>query len=345
MRQWLRHDFESVGIPHAALTADLVLAKALGLSRTGLYMRAPDELLPEAALQQVRSHVVRIRRREPVQYLLGAWSFRGIPLTVSPCTLIPRGATECVVESIRAELARRRAGEGPSVPSGGPTRLLEIGTGTGCISISVLRECGVAGGPVREPLPWSSAGAVGTDDHRVPHTDIDLEGRTISSPSTARPERALLIVATDVVAEAIELARVNATAAGVVDDIQFRLGSVWEPIEAHERFDIIASNPPYIADAEWDSLAPEVRVHEPASALRGGPDGLRYLRPIILGAPKRLHPGGLLVVECGTGQSARVLALADEAGMVDARIIDDEDGLPRVMEAGRPRPAAGGSMH
>ncbi len=336
MRQWLRHDFEAIGIPHAALTADLLLAKSLGVTRTGLYMRAADEALPEPALQQVRAHVVRIRRREPVQHLLGEWSFRGISLKVAPCTLIPRGSTECVVESIRAALALRAAPQGQLGARRLAARMLEIGTGTGCIAISVLRECGERGDQGREPLPWSSAIASSASRPEGATTEFDLEGRAITREPASRAGTSLHVVATDVVPEALDLARSNAEAAGVAKSIQFRLGSVWEPIGPDERFDIVASNPPYIADGEWASLAPEVRDHEPASALRGGVDGLRFLRPIILGAPRRLLPGGTVVVEFGTGQAGAVLALAGEAGLVDARVLDDEDGLARVLEARLP---------
>ncbi|MDA0803750.1 MAG: peptide chain release factor N(5)-glutamine methyltransferase [Planctomycetota bacterium] len=328
MRQWLRHDLESHGVPHAPLSADLLLGNALGVTRTQLYMRAPDEVLDEGALRAIRERLVRIRRREPIQLVLGEWSFRGIPLEVSGCTLIPRGATEALVEAAKSALSGWLSQAPPATAC--TIRVLDIGTGTGCIPIALLRE--LRGGTARteSTLPWSMEAA--TAETPPPLATIDLEGEVVDSvPQLDRAE--LRAVATDIVPEALELASRNAQRSGVSRHMEFRLGSVWEPIPQGERFHVIVSNPPYIADGEWDALAPEVREHEPATALRGGPTGLRFLRPIILGAPKRLVGGGALIVECGTGQSEPVKALAAEAGFGTAAILDDEDGLPRVLVA------------
>ena len=98
---------------------------------------------------------------------------------------------------------------------------------------------------------------------------------------------------------AIELARTNATAHGVAARIDFRVGSLWAPLRADERgtFDVLVSNPPYVADYEWDEMAPNVREHEPRTALAGGAQGMDVLAPLIAGAHEWLRPGGRLVVQ------------------------------------------------
>jgi release factor glutamine methyltransferase len=142
------------------------------------------------------------------------------------------------------------------------------------------------------------------------------------------------IVATDLVPAAIELARRNATALGVVERIDLRAGSLWEPLRAAETFDLILSNPPYISDAEWEEVPPNVREWEPQTALRGGIDGLALVRAVISGAGARLNPGGLLLVEIAASQEQPALRLAEEAGLRELAVHRDDEGLPRVL-AGR----------
>lgn len=327
MRQWLRADLESCGVPAAGYTADMVLSTALDVSRTELYIRPRDETLSPDVLAHVRSMVVRLRQREPVQYVLGRWAFRGLMLRVDPSTLIPRGATECVVEEALGALERR--------PEHEDTRVLDIGTGSGCILLAILHEWQARERRARgESLPWSkestSANGARQPDPAIP--TLDIEGRPVAAPTIVR-DRTIRAVATDIVPEALALAKENAAQAGLSALVEFRQGSVWEPIPDGERFDLIVSNPPYIADAEWGALAPEVSRHEPSTALRGGADGLRFLRPIILGAPRRLRPEGTLIVEFGTDQATAVEELARQAGFSNASVVMDEDGLPRALVA------------
>ncbi|MDA1008396.1 MAG: peptide chain release factor N(5)-glutamine methyltransferase [Planctomycetota bacterium] len=311
MRAWLRKDLESRGVPASPLCADLLLAHVMGVTRTALYMRPVDEVLEPVSLERIRELVARLRKREPIQYVVGSWHFHGIQLDVNTSTLIPRPATETLVEQALSVVKSWDPIEHHAV--------LDIGTGTGCIPIALavaLRGRRDRG----HILPWNQ--------DPTPTVQVALE-----------VEPAVRFVATDVSAEAIELASKNAESNRVEAAIQFRLGSVWVPIADGERFDLICSNPPYIADHEWDSLAAEVREHEPASALRGGADGLRFLKPIILGAPKRLRPRGTLIVEFGTNQAAAVSALATTAGLTEVSIEKDGDGLERVLVArGLPAP-------
>lgn len=147
------------------------------------------------------------------------------------------------------------------------------------------------------------------------------------------------IVATDVSAPALEVAGQNASTHGVIERIEFREGSLFEPLERHPawgRLDYLLSNPPYIPDHEWEEVAPNVRDHEPASALRGGTDGLDYLRPLIARAHEALRPGGHLAFEIAASQKAAALELArNNAALTDARVLADHEGFPRVLVASR----------
>lgn len=144
------------------------------------------------------------------------------------------------------------------------------------------------------------------------------------------------VVATDVSAEALSLARENAARCGLDSRVEFRCGSLFGALRAEERFAAIVSNPPYVAERDRPSLAPEVREHEPALALFGGADGLAVLKDLIAGAAGYLEPGGLLAVEIGMDQGEAVLALARQGGAWrDARIATDLTGRPRFLLAER----------
>jgi release factor glutamine methyltransferase len=115
------------------------------------------------------------------------------------------------------------------------------------------------------------------------------------------------VAATDLSPGALEVARANADRYGVTSCIDFRLGQYLAG--ASGPFDLIVSNPPYIAERDHQSLAPEVRDFEPREALLAGPDGLRDIRELVQIAPMVLRDQGLLIFEMGYGQSARVTAL------------------------------------
>lgn len=142
-------------------------------------------------------------------------------------------------------------------------------------------------------------------------------------------------VATDLSPDALALAAENAAATGVADRLDLREGDLLAPLDG-EQFDLLTSNPPYIPDDEWPAVARNVRDHEPHLALRGGPDGLRLVEPLIRHAPARLRAGGMLLVEVATATTDRVLDIArDTDGLTDQRILKDSEGLPRVLAARR----------
>ncbi len=213
-------------------------------------------------------------RGEPVVRILGEKEFYGRPFALGAATLVPRPETEMLV--IR----------GLELLGGKPHRtILDLGTGTGCIAISILAE----------------------------------------SPSAQG-------VAVDLAPEALVTAQHNADRHGVEKRLDFRKGPWFEPLQAGESFDLIVSNPPYIASAEIEELAVEVKDHDPRLALDGGPDGLDPYRLIIKDAATWLKPDGAVLVEIGSIQAIAVTALFIQSGFRDVRVHQDLAGLDRVVE-------------
>jgi release factor glutamine methyltransferase len=148
------------------------------------------------------------------------------------------------------------------------------------------------------------------------------------------------VVGTDVSPAALEVARLNASALGLLARLELRPGRTYAPVAAGERFDLIVSNPPYVADSERAALPSEVREHEPAEALFAA-DGMGVIRALIRGAPPILASGGWLALEIGASQREDVLRVLREAGLEDARVLTDLAGRDRVAVARAP--IAGGS--
>ena len=144
------------------------------------------------------------------------------------------------------------------------------------------------------------------------------------------------VVATDVSPAALSVAADNAERHELSGLVEFREGSLFEPLEEREQFDVIVSNPPYIADGERGALQPEIRDWEPPEALFAGEDGLDVIRQLVAGAPEHLSCGGLLALECGLGQAERIAADLNATGAFTAvRIRPDLTGRPRVVMAER----------
>ncbi|WP_092499506.1 peptide chain release factor N(5)-glutamine methyltransferase [Meinhardsimonia xiamenensis] len=134
----------------------------------------------------------------------------------------------------------------------------------------------------------------------------------------------------DISDAALAVARENAEVLGLAQRAAFRRADWWEGVEG--RFDLIVSNPPYIAAEEVARLAPETRDWEPRQALTPGADALAAYRVIAAGAPAHLAPGGRLIVETGAGQAEAVAGILAGAGLMRARIVKDLDGRGRVVE-------------
>lgn len=267
------------GIEEARLEAEMLLAHVLGIRRLDLYLQFERPLEP-SEVDAYRDALRRRAEREPLQYITGETGFRDLTLAVDRRVLIPRPETEVLVGEVLKFIGGEGEGEGLSGV------VLDIGTGSGAIVLSLLHE-----GPFE-------AG-----------------------------------VATDVSEAALEVAAANAATHGLTDRVEFRAGSLWEPIGQGETFRVIVANPPYVADGARERLAPEIREHEPEAALFAGPDGLRLVREVVAGAPAHLATGGLLAVEVGLGQAEEVAAMCRDAGFTAPRVATDLTGRKRIVLA------------
>jgi release factor glutamine methyltransferase len=143
------------------------------------------------------------------------------------------------------------------------------------------------------------------------------------------------VVATDVSADALNVAMENAAALGARERIGFRRGPGLTPLLG-EPVDAVVSNPPYVASGEWEHLEPLVRDHEPRLALDGGPDGLAPTREIVAGARDALAAGGLLALETDARRAPDAAALLAAADFVQVAVHPDLSGRPRYVTGRRP---------
>jgi release factor glutamine methyltransferase len=261
----------AAGIDGAARDARALLAHALGIAPDRLTLHLPDEMTAPQARAYEEALAARLSR-QPVAQITGTRLFWGLPFRVTRDTLDPRPETEILV----AEALSR-----PFV------KLLDLGTGTGCILLSCLKGMPVAQG-----------------------TGVDISEA------------------------ALEVARENSRSLGLEARARFQHSDWFSGVFGS--FDLIVSNPPYIAAGEMAALAPEVRDWEPHQALTPGGDGLDAYRAIARGAGARLMPGGRLLVEIGPTQGQAVAALFAAAGLEDIRILPDLDGRDRVVAAAQP---------
>lgn len=271
---WATQDFSARGIESARLDAELLVARALGIDRIGLYLDL-HRPLQEAERSAIRPLVARRRDREPVAYILGHRDFFGRRFEVTPDVLIPRPDTETLVEHALAQ-----------IPKDAPSRVLDVGTGSGAIAVTLASE---------------------------------------------RP--AARITATDISKAALEVAGRNAAAHGVQDRITFEHVDL---LRASSPYDVIVSNPPYIARTELETLQEEVRDHEPDTALFGGEDGLDVIRRLLDVARPAVEAGAHLLIEVGAAQAAAVVDLGIETGAWKrVAVYPDLDRVERVVHLRR----------
>lgn len=272
---------ESRGVEDARLCAELLLAHALSCRRIDLYARF-DAVPDDAQRTRYRALVKAAGEHRPIAYLVGAKEFYSLDFLVTPDVLIPRPETELLVERVIAACAALTA-SGVECP-----KVLDVGTGSGCIAIAVCKRVAAA------------------------H-----------------------VVATDISREALAVAATNAEKHGVTGRLRFCRADLFDlPPDAvpDGGFDVIVSNPPYVAETRRDTLPDNVREYEPAAALFGGPDGLDAFRGIAAAVRKVLKPGGTLVVEVGCGQAGAVEELLASGGLSAPRRFKDMGGVERALE-------------
>lgn len=249
----------AAGVASPELDAQVLLAHALGVDRTALFLD-PDRPVTGAAVHAFRDAVRRRSvLREPVAYITQTKGFRHLDLQVDHRVLIPRPETEHLVEAAL------------TLPSG--TRVVDVGTGSGAVALALKQE---------------------------------------------RPD--LEVHATDISAEALEVATANARRLGL--DVTFHHGDL---LAGLEDVGAVVSNPPYVADGA--ALAPEIARHEPASALFAGADGLDVVRRLL---PAAVAAGAAWVaLEVGQGQPPAVAGLAPAGWHSDVHA--DLAGIDRVV--------------
>ncbi|SFA73242.1 release factor glutamine methyltransferase [Poseidonocella pacifica] len=258
------------GVPDAARDARRLLAHAAQIEASRVTLIAPEDLAPEVA--ENFSALIRLRaERIPVSHLVGEREFYGRPYFVSRNVLDPRPETEMLIEAALAEPF---------------SSVLDLGTGSGCILVTLLAE--------RE-------GAVGLG--------VDTS------------EAACLEAAA------------NAVRHEVARRADFVASDWFSGVEG--QFDLIVSNPPYIAIGEMADLSPEVRRHEPWGALTDGADGLSAYRAIAAGAGAHLERHGRLIVEIGPTQAEAVREIFTEFGFSFLQVLPDLDARDRVVVAKR----------
>lgn len=148
------------------------------------------------------------------------------------------------------------------------------------------------------------------------------------------------VVATDISAEALDVARENAESLGLTDRVEFVEGDLLDALAKHPaagqeaELAFLVSNPPYIPDDEWDAVPTNVREHEPTLALRGGMDGLALARPLLTEGPRLVRQGGLVLVEVAASRAAEALSIAEGSPRIGrADVLKDLEGLDRVIRA------------
>jgi release factor glutamine methyltransferase len=263
------------GIETPELDARLLLCHAASLSHEAFIARAREDLRPDAAAL-LEGAIARRLKREPVARITGTREFYGRSFLLGPESLDPRPDTETLIDAA-LDIIRKKGWREK------PLKLLDLGTGSGSILVTLLAE-----------LPRATG------------------------------------IGTDLSPRALAVAAANASAHGVASRAVFIAADWLDAIAG--KFDLILSNPPYLAASEIAGLAADVAAYDPRLALDGGPDGLDSYRRIAARAREVLAGDGRLLVEIGPAQAEAVAAIFAGAGLRP-----DEAGSPRLDLAGRSR--------
>jgi len=291
------------GIEDSRSEAERLLCHILKKDRVYLYAYG-ETLVDEAALGLFYSLLQERLSGKPLQYIIGTAEFMGITLEVTPAVLIPRQDTELLAEAALLELSDRSQ--------------------------------------AKKLSSKSHEGAFSLEGPAVCFEVFDLcTGSGALAIALAKLADYTNVTASDISKEALCVAKRNAASASLRHPISFLEGDLFEALPRGSLFDLIVTNPPYIASAVIETLEVHVRDHEPRKALDGGADGMDFVREILVQAPFHLKRGGMLLMEIGYDQGARALALAASAhpqnplcpSFAKARILKDLSGNDRVLIA------------
>lgn len=261
----------AAGVEDAPRDARLLLQAASGLSLAAL-VGFPERSVDAAALARFHGLVARREKREPMAQILAEREFWSLRFRVTADTLDPRPDSETLVQAVLDRVTDRAA----------KLRLVDFGTGSGCLLLALLHD-----------LP--NATGLG----------VDLS------------------------AAALAVAAENARSLGLEARADFRQAN-WDD-GIMPPFDIVISNPPYIARGKIAGLQPEVARFEPRLALDGGIDGLDAYRALLPATTRLLRPGGLAAFEVGFDQADSVAAIGTAGGLRHIATARDLSGIPRVV--------------
>lgn len=253
----------------------LLVQHALGISHAK-FVSSLNRVLSDAEVKTLDAMIARRAKREPVSRIIGTRGFWKSEFKLSPQTLDPRPDSETLIEAALKYAETL------------PATILDLGTGTGCLLLSLLQE-------------YPKATGLGID---------------ISE-------------------EAAATARENAVALNLADRASF-LAIDWNDWQASAPFDLVISNPPYIAPDEMAELEPEVTQYDPVAALVGGDDGLECYRSIAALLPRAAKKGGLAVLEIGHRQADAVKSILALSGVTVIQTLTDLGGSDRAVVARMP---------
>ena len=252
----------------ASVDVRLLLQQVLNVNHAWIISHAEETLSAE----QINAFNALFERRlagEPMAYILGQREFYGLNLKTTPATLIPRPDTEVLVESALAK-----------IPTGSPSNVLDLGTGSGAIALAIASQRPLAN-----------------------------------------------ITAVDFIEEALQVAQENAASLNL-NHVVF-IQSCWFDALANLKFDLIVSNPPYIAKGDVHLQQGDLRF-EPITALASGKDGLDGIRVIVANAPQHLNQNAWLMLEHGYDQADAVSRLLVDRGFTQVSHALDLAGIERV---------------
>jgi release factor glutamine methyltransferase len=279
------------------LQVELLLAHLLKMPRMKLYLNF-DRVLSPVETDALRELVKRRGQREPLQHIVGSTSFCGYEIAVNRHALVPRPETELL-----AELGWKFL----STINHQPSTALDFGTGSGCIAIALAAKC-----------PGAK------------------------------------IFAADISADALALAKENAAKNNFAERVEFLQGDGFAALKngwgerprepqsndqdgspgvSPHQFDLLISNPPYIASAEIETLDPEVKDFDPRAALDGGADGLDFYRKLAAEAKPFLKSDGKIMLEFGDGQADAIKAIFENEKWIVEAVQEDYSQRARILIA------------
>lgn len=284
---WSKEVLKKNEVSEPEASAFVLLADVLGMTKTEIMAHSEDELTSDR-INKFKRYVARRKKHESVWHIIGRVEFMGLPLRVTKDVLVPRPETELLVHGVLKEIPNLK-----SQIQNTTFNILDVGTGSGTIAISVAHALKTSG----------------------------LTPRTFS------------LVATDVSARALAVAKKNAKELKVEEFIKFVKTDLFPktPNLSPRTFDLVVANLPYIPSEDLASLAVDVHHYEPKLALDGGRGGLEIYERFLSRIGDYIKPGGTIFCEIGINQGESFKKLAKKY-LPDAsvKILGDLAGIDRI---------------